>query len=62
MEIRPGATAPQSVGIRPDHVPARAEQQPRAPQRVNPVAAEEPAAPPPPRRNLPRGSLVNITV
>jgi hypothetical protein len=61
MEIRSGGPAPSQLGVRPDHIPARSEQQPRAPQRVDPAAAGEPSAPPA-RRNLPRGSLVNITV
>jgi hypothetical protein len=60
MEIRSGGPAPQQLGIRPEHAPVKPDALRAAQQRIA-VPAEEPAAPPP-RRNLPRGSLVNITV
>jgi hypothetical protein len=61
MEIRSGGLTPQAPGVRPDHAPPKPETL-RAAQSRAAVAADEPVEPPPARRNLPRGSLVNITV
>ena len=73
MQIGQGGSLPASSGVqnaRPDSVAARADS-PRAQaietartalKRVAPVAADAEPSPTTPRRNLPRGTLVNITV